>query len=482
METREVEPQKLLLGDDRAEPVSGDYLPVIDPATGKAFSEIPRGGPEDVDRAVSIAAEAQRGWARVTPLERGRALARVAEAITRHRDELAERECREVGKPLAQAYADADIAARYFEFYGGLVDKVRGTTIPLGEGTVDYTVHEPLGVSAQIVPWNYPLQIGARGMAAPLAAGNAVVVKPAEDGSLSLLRIASIALGEGIPPGVINVVTGLGAEAGAALAGHPGIDQVTFTGSARTGVEVARAAAANVVPAVLELGGKCPAVLLDDADLDRAIPTIVKASTQNAGQTCSAISRVVVDGRLHDETIERLASAFEEIEVGPGIDDPGMGPLISARQREIVQSIVGDAIDQGGAVVTGGSVPDDRQDQGFFFEPTLIDGVTPDMRLAREEAFGPVLAVIEVNGEEEAVAVANGTEFGLVSGVWTNDVSRAHRVAARLQSGQVFVNSYGAAGGIELPFGGYKQSGFGREKGIEGLASYQQVKNICVGL
>jgi acyl-CoA reductase-like NAD-dependent aldehyde dehydrogenase len=471
----------MVVGGERVPAADGGWIETLDPATGQPLAQVPRGTAEDVDRAVAAAHAAQPAWGALAAAERGRLVQRIGARILEARDELARLESLDTGKPLRQALADVDSAARYFEFYGGLADKVRGTTIPLGADYVDYTVREPVGVSGQIVPWNYPMQIGCRGIAPALAAGNGVVVKPAEDAPLSLLRLAELALEEQLPPGLLNVVTGLGPEAGAALAAHRRVNQITFTGSVATGIAVAQAAAAHVAPVTLELGGKCPNLVFDDADIDTAVPVLLNAIVQNAGQTCSAATRLIVSAAVRDELVERLTDEMRAVSMGRGVDDPQMGPLISAAQRQKVAAFVDRAAEDGATVLAGGRLvaPPGLED-GFFYPATLVDGVSPASAIARDEVFGPVLTVLTFTDEREAVTIANSTDYGLVCGVWTGNVGRAHRVAGALSSGQVFVNGYGAAGGVELPFGGYGHSGYGREKGIEGIESYLQTKNVCV--
>ncbi|MCW3065161.1 MAG: Betaine-aldehyde dehydrogenase, partial [Solirubrobacterales bacterium] len=406
----------------------------------------------------------------------------VARAIEGDAEELSRLESLDTGKPLAQARADVAVAARYFDFYASAAEGLAGATLAGARGIFAYTLREPWGVTAHIIPWNYPMQISARTLAPALAAGNCCVLKPAEEAPLTALRLARLALDAGVPPGVLNVVPGHGTVAGAALAAHPGIDHLAFTGSQEVGVLVARAAAAHIVPVTLELGGKSPNVVFPDADLERATGTVVAAILQNAGQTCSAGSRLLVHRSIHDDVVQEIARRFEGVSIGRGLDDPDLGPLISEVQRTRVAALVREGAASGRLVTGGGAPAGDAYRDGFFFAPTLVDHVDPAAGIAREEVFGPVLVVSTFEDEDEAVALANGTDYGLIAAVWTRDLARAQRLVAELRVGQVFVNGYGAGGGVELPFGGQKRSGYGREKGFEALLEYSQLKSVAVNI
>ncbi len=411
------------------------------------------------------------------PSSAGRLLTELGRKVLERVDDLAALEAMDVGKPLKQARADAVALARYLEFYGGACDKIHGETIPYLNGYTVYTLREPHGVTGHIIPWNYPMQIIGRSVGAALAMGNAAVLKPAEEACLTALAFADLAHEIGFPRGALNVVPGLGEEAGAALSGHPGINHISFTGSVGVGSLIQAAAAQNVVPVTLELGGKSPQLVFADADLDAALPFLVNAGIQNAGQTCSAASRILVDRKVHDEVLARMAERYQALKVGPATNDLDVGPLISKTQKEIVAGFLGQ---RGSATIAAeGRLVADAPKGGHYVPPTLISDVAPDHALAQNEIFGPVQVVIPFESEEQAVEIANGTDYGLVAGIWTQNGARQMRLARAIRSGQVFINNYGAGGGVELPFGGTGKSGHGREKGFEALYGFSTLKTVA---
>jgi aldehyde dehydrogenase (NAD+) len=460
---------------------SGRTLPMIDPSDGQPFEEIARGSADDVDQATRAARKCYDNvWSKLSAVERGRLLMRLSHKVAEHAEELAQLEQRDCGKPTKQARADATALARYFEFYAGACDKLHGETLPYQDGYSVFTWREPYGVVGNIIPWNYPMQIFGRSVGGALAAGNVCVVKPSEDACLSLLRVAQLAADVGFPAGAINIVTGYGHEVGDALARHPGIDHISFTGSPSVGTIIQQVAAQRHCPVTLELGGKSPQIVFADADLDAAIPVIVNAIVQNAGQTCSAGSRLLVDDLIYENLLERLGQAFDNLRVGPAAMDLDVGPLIRQTQQQRVWDFLSDAQVAGIPMVAQGRVVDEAPESGFYQAPTLLRDVPITHRLNQEEIFGPVLCAMKFKDEDHAVQLANATRFGLVAGIWTRDGSRQLRMAKRVQSGQVFVNNYGAGGGVELPFGGVKSSGYGREKGFEALYGFTTLKTVAI--
>jgi aldehyde dehydrogenase (NAD+) len=467
----------------RAMPATdGRTIDSVCPSDGLAFATLARSSKADVDLAVAAARAAfENGpWGRMTATERGRLLVKLGEAILSHHEELAQLESVDTGKPLKQGRADITATARYFEFYGTAADKVHGETIPFLNGYTVAVVRDPHGVTGHIVPWNYPAQIFGRSVAASLACGNTCVVKPAEDACLSLLKITQLALDVGFPSGVLNIVTGFGSEAGDALANHPGIDFMSFTGSPETGTLIQQAAARNHIGCTLELGGKSPQVLFADADFERALPVLINAIIQNGGQTCSAGSRILIERMAYDQLVPALAERFKTIGVGTHTDDRDMGAMINLKQKQRVEMFAKRAREQNVLVLAEVSLPKSLPTGGFYAAPTLFGPVSRSNSLAQDEVFGPILSVIPFEDEADAVALANGTPYGLVAGIWTNDSRRSMRVARAMRCGQVFVNGYGAGGGIELPFGGVKKSGHGREKGFEALYEFSASKTIVI--
>lgn len=469
---------RCLIANEWVEAHGGDTLPLENPSTGRSCGLIARGGPKDIDSAVAAAEAAFAGdWGKLTAPARGRVLARIGQGVLDRADELSRLESLDVGKPLTQARADVVALARYLEFYAGACDKLHGTTLPYLNGFTVYTLKEPYGVSGHIIPWNYPMQIIGRSIGGSLAAGNATVLKPAENACLTALAFADIARAAGLPAGALNVVPGLGTEAGAALSVHEGIRHLSFTGSVAVGKAIQAAAAENVVPVTLELGGKSPQLVFDDADLDAALPFLVNAGIQNAGQTCSASSRILVQEGVYDQVVLRMAARYESLRVGPAEADFDVGPVISARQQSIVESYL--AKGEGLRLAARGQLDASAPSGGHYVRPALFADVDRDHVLAQEEIFGPVQVIIPFKDEADAVAIANGTRFGLVASVWTRDGARQFRLARQLRAGQIFLNNYGAGGGVELPFGGTGLSGHGREKGFEALYGFCSTKTVA---
>ncbi|HEY5477459.1 MAG TPA: aldehyde dehydrogenase family protein [Tepidiformaceae bacterium] len=458
---------------------SGQEFETRDPATGAVVAVVAQGDAADIDGAVLNSKEAQVAWWAVLPSERGRILGRIATALRDDLERLATIETRDNGKPLAQARNDVETAARYFEFYAGLADKIHGDTIPLGDGLVSYTRREPYGVVGVIIPWNAPINQAARSIAPALVSGNSVVAKPAEQTPLTCLELAEIATRCGLPSGVLNVVPGFGETAGSALVEHSLVGKVVFTGSVETGRIVAATAGERLKPVTLELGGKSANIIFEDADIGQAVRGAVIAINANSGQVCSAGSRLLVHESIHDTVIEQLTKAYATLTVGSGTDDLIMGPLTSEEQLNKVRSYLSLAKEEGARVITGGA--NELPTTGWFTQPVILTGVTNNMHVAREEIFGPVLSVIPFQDDDEAVRIANDSDYGLVAGVWTQNLARAHRVASLLEVGQVFVNEY-FAGGVETPFGGYKNSGYGREKGVEAIHDYTRIKTVTIKL
>lgn len=460
---------------------SSETFATIDPATENVIGEVARGGPADVDRAVRAAAAAMRGpWCEITPYERGRLLFGFADLIAGHRDELARLETLDVGKPLKDSLGDIDGVATTLRYNAGAADKLQGETIPLGPKFVDFTVLEPIGVTAHIVPWNFPLGMAMRGMAPALAAGCTVVLKPAEQSPLSALKMAELVAEAGFPKGVINIVTGPGAEAGDALVRHPLVRGITFTGSVATGRKILVAAADGIKSSVLELGGKNPMIVFADADIGRAVDDALAGSFENCGQVCSSSSRYLLHPKIRDDFIDRLGDKAAKLSIGPGIDNHDLGPIVSSAQYAKVLGYLDRGRSEGARTRFGGNRPGHLQ-RGYFIEPTVLDRVDPASTVAREEIFGPISVAIDIADEADAVRIANSLGYGLCAGVYTQDISRAFRLAGQLEAGSVWINGWWM-GGVQAPTGGIKDSGIGRERGLAGLRNYVQVKNIAVRL
>lgn len=470
---------QMIINGQKVNALSGQTLDVLSPVDGEVFTTIPKGAKEDVNAAVQAARDAvENHWKKFTATERGRLLMKLSQKILEHAEELAQLEAKDTGKSMTTARNDINVLARYFEFYGGGADKVHGQVIPFFNEYNVQVIREPLGVTAHIIPWNYPAQMLGRSVAPALAMGNACVVKPAEDACLSVIRVAELALEVGFPPGTLNIVTGLGEEAGAALSSHPDINFVSFTGSNEVGVLVQQAAAVNAVKCVLELGGKSAHIVFNDVDFKLAVPTIVKGIIANTGQTCTAGSRLLVQREIYDEFMSLIAEEFAKVKVGTPEMDLNCGPVVNKSQYDRVNRYLETGKSEGLQVLAEGQIDEGVPKGGYYVLPTLFSAEKHDSVLFQDEIFGPVLVATPFDTEEDAIRLANATNYGLMGAVWSENGSIQQRVAKGMKCGQVYINGFGAGGGVELPFGGVKRSGHGREKGFLALEEMSTTKTV----
>lgn len=482
----ELSTYKMFIGNEWVDAAKGQTFESLNPFTGQPWATIPDAQEADVDRAVSAARNALENpdWKRMSPMQRGHLLRKFADLLRDNAEHLSQIETRDNGKLIREMLLQAKALPNYYHYYAGLTDKIFGETIPLENAAMlNYTLREPVGVIAILTPWNSPTLLLSFSLAAALATGNTVVVKPSEHASASTLEFAKLVQAAGFPPGVFNVVTGFGKTTGSALVRHPHVNKIVFTGGAETGKIIAQQAASNITPVILELGGKSPNIVFDDASLPNAVNGCIAGIFAASGQTCMAGSRLFLHEKIHDEFVEKLVERTKKIKLGdPSKMESEMGPIATTDQLSKVQTFVERGVKDGAELVYGGKRPDDPSlGQGWFFLPTIFDGVRNDMYLAQEEAFGPVLGILKFTEEEELISLANETRYGLAAGIWTNDVKRAHRVVKEIKAGTVWINTYRAVS-YASPFGGYKQSGYGREMGMEAIKEFTQIKSVWVDL
>jgi betaine-aldehyde dehydrogenase len=474
---------KMLIGGEWVSAKSGKTREVTDPANGELLAKVPEAGAEDAKAAIEAARKAfdTGPWRTMSAQTRGKLLFQVSQAILENLDKFIELEVRDCGKPRREAEFDVNDAANCFEYYGGLATKIHGQTMQTPDGSVSMIVREPIGVCGQIVPWNYPLLMATWKLAPALAAGNCVILKPSELTPMSALELGKIFMDVGFPPGVVNIITGPGAGAGEELASNPKVDKVAFTGGTVTGRKVMQNATSNIKNVTLELGGKNPVIVFDDCNFDSAVDWALFAAFANQGEVCSAGSRLLVQKSIHRKFVDEMVKRVPRIKLGHGLEEGVvMGPLVSAQHREKVESYIQIGIKEGAKLLCGGKRPEGAGfANGNFVEPTIFDEVKPDMRIAREEIFGPVLSVIPFETEEEAIRLANDTEYGLAAGVFTSNITRGHRVIQQLRAGITWINNYHPTYN-EMPWGGYKQSGIGRELGLFGMEAYLEIKQINI--
>ena len=469
---------RILIDNKWCDSISGREFVSINPASEEEITAIPLAGKEDVDAAVTSSTRAFQEWRKTTPQERAGLLNRLADLLEENKDEIARIETLDMGKPLRESYANITRSVTTARYYAGAADKFEGNSYPVASSTYNFSVYEPLGVTAHITPWNYPLANVMRSLPTAIAAGCTVIVKPASDTTLSSLFLARLCVDAGFPPGVINVISGSGAETGSALAEHPGVAGITFTGSVSTGTRIMTSASQTIKPVVLELGGKNPQVVFSDADIEHAVNETIRGAYTNAGQVCTSVSRLLIEKSIYDDYIERLKYRLESLSIDNGMNNPDIGPLVSQKHYNDVANYVAIAKSEGAQLVTGGSRAEGF-DKGYFYKPTLFAGVTNNMRIAQEEVFGLILSAILFESDREALAIANDSPFGLTSGIFTRDIDRAMRFAKDIEAGMVWINKWFQSP-VQVPHGGVKTSGLGREQGMIALRNYSQVKDISI--